>query len=146
MVHRSLHEHHRALLLTSLYGRLRCLFLPGDVGLPGFQFRSFLADTTRTSHDRKQYTKTNSAHGQQLVCASRSTSMQCGTAAATKPKHSTAPLGLPGRQMTSDLSTTAARLRDKIALWVIFMDSIRIASPKPGRSPVAQSSSGRAGT
>ena len=118
VAHWPLHKYDRALLLLlpGLHGRLHRLFLAGYVGLPGFQLRFFLADTTRAGQDRKQYAKNARAHGQQLVCASRSTSMQCGTAAATKPKHSTAPLGLPGRQITSDLSTTAARLRDKIAL------------------------------
>ena len=58
----------------------------------------------------------------------------CGIAPATKPRHSTAPLGLPGSAITSDCSTTAARLRERIAFGVIFIDSARITSPKPGSS------------
>ena len=55
-------------------------------------------------------------------------------APATKPRHSTAPLGLPGSAITTAPSTTAARLRDRIAFGVIFIDSARITSPKPGNS------------
>ena len=36
--------------------------------------------------------------------------------------------------MTSELPTTAARLRERMALGVIFIDSARITSPKPGSS------------
>jgi len=45
------------LLLPGLHGRLHRLFLAGYVGLPGFQLRFFLADTTRAGQDRKQYAK-----------------------------------------------------------------------------------------
>ena len=70
--------------------------------------------------------------------------MQWGMAPSTKPRHSTAPLGLPGRQITSAESITAARLRERIALGVIFIDSIRITSPKPGnsRNAISRTASG----
>src|SRR5437667_12181977 len=71
---------------------------------------------------------------QQLVGTSCKTSTQCGIAPTTKPRHSTAPLGLPGRQITSALSTTTARLRDRIAFFVSLSDSMRMASPNPGNS------------
>src|SRR5206468_12705361 len=58
----------------------------------------------------------------------------CGIAPWTKPRHSTAPLGFPGSAITSEESTIAARLRDKIEFGVIFIDSARITSPKPGSS------------
>ena len=45
-----------------------------------------------------------------------------------------APLGLPGSAMTRERSTIAARDRERIALGVIFIDSARITSPKPGSS------------
>jgi hypothetical protein len=48
-----------------------------------------------------------------------------------------APLGFPGRQMTKVFSTMAARLRERIAFLVIFMDSMRMTSPNPGSSRMA---------
>ena len=58
----------------------------------------------------------------------------CGMAPCTNPRHSTAPLGFPGRAITSERSTIAARLRERIELGVIFIDWARITSPKPGNS------------
>src|SRR5262249_33696317 len=64
----------------------------------------------------------------------RATATACGIAPLMNPRHSTAPLGFPGSAMTSEASTTAARLRERIALGVILIDSARITSPKPGNS------------
>src|ERR1051326_5268786 len=74
---------------------------------------------------------------QQLVGTSCSTSMPCGIAPTTKLRHSTAPLGLPGKQITSDLSTITARFRERMAFLVSFIDSSRITSPNPGSSRTA---------
>ena len=56
-------------------------------------------------------------------------------APATKPRHSTAPLGLPGSAITSELSTMAARLRERIAFGVIFIDSARMGIDATGKLP-----------
>src|SRR5205807_6812051 len=53
---------------------------------------------------------------------------------ATKPRHSTAPLGLPGSAITSAPSTIAAKLRERMELGVNFIDSARMTSPNPGTS------------
>ena len=51
-----------------------------------------------------------------------------------KPRHSTAPLGFPGKVTTSESSTTAASPRDRMALGVISKLLRRMISPKPGTS------------
>src|SRR6266513_3371585 len=70
-------------------------------------------------------------HDVGVPCASAT---PCGIAPCTKPRHSTAPLGFPGSAITRERSMIAARLRDKIEFGVIFIDSARITSPKPGNS------------
>lgn len=66
-----------------------------------------------------------------MRCASAT---PCGMAPATKPRHSTAPLGFPGSARTRAPSTIAARLRERMELGVSFIDSARITSPNPGTS------------
>src|ERR1041384_867755 len=106
--------------------------LARNVSLQCLDLRFGFGDTTAKQRGKKD--RDDGLHNQQLVGTSCRTSTQCGIAPTTKPRHSTAPLGFPGKQITSVLSTTTARLRERMALGVSFKDSKRIASPKPGSS------------
>lgn len=71
---------------------------------------------------------------QQEVGWPRASFTAWGIAPWTNPRHSTAPPGFPGRAMTRDRSTTAARPRERIAFGVISREHLRMVSPKPGIS------------
>ena len=81
---------------------------------------------------------------QQLVGTSCNTFTVCGIAPSTNPRQSTAPAGLPGRQMIKAGPTAAARHRDRMALGVKARLRIRMTSPNPGisRSAMARTASG----
>src|ERR1051325_1448782 len=87
----------------------------------------------RAAHASADLAKLNAnrmfQHDVGVPCA---TATPCGIAPCTKVRHSTAPLGFPGSATTRARSTTAARLRERMAFGVIFIDSARITSPNPG--------------